>query len=137
MRKKFKKNINSLDHIFDFITKFVTNHKLSEATTFAINMAVEEIFINMVKYNAGSLNDILLSLSRDANKLIVSLTDYDVEPFDIKEVKKYNRTQTLKDRQPGGMGIYLVKKLVDKIDYEYKERNSKVTLTKYLENDNV
>jgi len=40
---------------------------------------------------------------------------------------------SLEERKPGGLGIHLVKRLVDHIDYEYADRNSTTTFIKNLE----
>lgn len=131
-QKKFKRHINSLEIIFDFIGEFVARHKLDESISFAINLAVEELFTNMVKYHADNPHDILIDLSKDANKVIVALTDYEVAPYDIKQAKVYDSTQPLAEREAGGVGIHLVKKFMDKIDYEYQDGTSKITLIKII-----
>ncbi len=132
MKKKFKRTINSLEIIFNFIGEFAARYKLDKSISFAINLAVEELFTNMVKYRGNNPHDILINLTKETNKVIVSLTDYDVEPFDIGDAKAYDPTQTLEDRKPGGMGIHLVKKFMDEIDYKYQDGTSKITLAKYL-----
>ena len=86
----------------------------------------------MVKYNSKNPNPILIQLSKEKNALVVSMTEFDTEPFDIKEVRSYDHNQSLKDRPIGGLGIHLVKNMVDKIDYSYENRNSTITLVKRL-----
>jgi len=137
MKQRFKRDINSLERIFHFIRDFGTQTKLDDRNVNAINLVVEELFTNMVKFNPGNTNDISIGLSRDPDKITISIIDYDVEPFDIRETEDYDPTLPLEERRIGGLGIPLVKKFVDKIDYEYKNRQSKITLIKYLENDNV
>lgn len=133
MEKKFKRDIKSLDKIFDFIGDFVTKNKFDDSITFTLNLVVEELFTNLVKYNEETSQDILISLNQDRNKLIVSLTDFDVEPFDVTKSGEVDVDQSIKKRKVGGLGLHLVKQLVDKIDYEYKDRESKITLIKNLE----
>ena len=134
MRREFKRNIDSLEAIFAFLDKFSAKHMLDGSISFAINLAVEELFSNMVKYSANSPHDILIHLSRDANKVIVTLTEYDVESYDIKITKEYDPTQPLEDRKLGGVGIHLVKQFIDEIQYEYQDGKSTIILFKYLEN---
>lgn len=133
MEKKFKRDISSLEKIFDFIGDFVTKNKFDDSITFTLNLVVEELFTNLVKYNEETSQDILISLNQDRNKLIVSLTDFDVEPFDVTKSGEVDVDQSIKKRKVGGLGLHLVKQLVDKIDYEYKDRESKITLIKNLE----
>lgn len=133
MEKKFKKEISSLDEIFDFIGEFITAHEINGSITLKINLAVEELFTNMVKYNVESMNDISISLNKHDNKLILVLTDFDVESFDITQTEDIDTTQSLETRRIGGLGILLLKRMVDGINYEYENRQSKITLIKELE----
>lgn len=132
METKFQRKIDSLKQIFDFVSKFINQNKLDEDTAFSINLVIEELFTNMVKYHPGNSNDILISISKDSNKLIISLTDYDVEPFDITDTKDVNPNQSLEERRIGGLGLYFVMKMMDTVTYEYKDRQSKITLIKQL-----
>lgn len=133
MEKKFKKEISSLDGIFDFIGEFVTANEIDNSIALKVNLAVEELFTNMVKYNVESMNDISISLNKHDNKLILVLTDFDVEPFDITQTEDIDTTQSLEARRIGGLGILLLKRMVDGLNYEYENRQSKITLIKELE----
>lgn len=132
MEKKFPRDINSLKQIFDFASKFIEQNKLKEDIAFSLNLVIEELFTNMVKYHPGNANDILITIAKDSNKLIISLTDYDVEPFDITDTKDVNPNQSLEERRIGGLGLYFVMKMMDNVTYEYKDRQSKITLIKQL-----
>lgn len=134
MEKHFQRDINSLDKIFEFICEFIAENKIDELTAFSINFAIEEIFTNMVKYNSENQNNISISLNKDGNKLILCLTDYDVGHFDITKLKEIDINQSLQERKAGGLGLHIVKQMVDEIDYEYKNRNSRIRIIKHLEN---
>ncbi len=134
MEKHFQRDIKSLDKIFEFICEFIAENKIDESTAFSINFAIEEIFTNMVKYNPENQNNISISLNKDGNKLILCLTDYDVGHFDITKLKEVDISQSLQERKAGGLGLHIVKQMVDEIDYEYKNRNSRITIIKHLEN---
>jgi len=133
MDKKFKRDLNSLDEIFKFIKKFSAKTGLDESVVFTINLVVEELFTNMVKYTYENSNEILLELKKEENNLIIYLTDFDVEPFDISKTAEVDTKQSLEERRVGGLGIHLVKQMIDKIEYEYKDRQSKIILIKHLE----
>jgi len=132
MKKYFKRDIKSLDLIFNTIHDFAKENKLSEKTIFALNLATEEIFTNMIKYNSKNQNDILIDFVKDNNKIMVTFTDFDVEPFDINKLKTYDANQSLEERPIGKLGVHLVKKMIDEIKYDYKNRKSKITLVQYL-----
>ncbi|TDI87345.1 MAG: ATP-binding protein [Caldithrix sp.] len=134
MGKKFKRDLSSLGDIFEFIDEFSVKTGLDESVVFTMNLVVEELFTNMVKYTSGNTNKILLELKKEENNLIIHLTDFDVDPFDITETAEVDTKQSLEERRVGGLGIHLVKEMMDKIEYEYKDRQSKIILIKHLEN---
>lgn len=98
-----------------------------------MQFAVEELFTNLVKYNEGAQRDILLDLRREGRRLLVSLTDFDVQEFDIRKVPDVDVTRDLKDRKPGGLGIHLLKRMVDEVGYEFIDGRSTTTFVKALE----
>ena len=132
MQKRFKRDLQSLNYIFAFIQNFIMENKLDEEMSYTINLAIEELFTNMVKYNADNPNHILIDIVKEDDKVIITLTEFDTEPFYIEKVRTYNSTQPLEERPVGGLGIHLIKKMIDHIDYEYKDRKSTITLVKRL-----
>ena len=133
MEKKFRRDISSLNDIFDFVHDFLILNHIDDAVRFSIDFMVEELFTNMVKYNPGNSNDILINITKIGSRLTLSLTDFDVDPFDLTKTAEVDVTRSLAERKVGGLGIHLVKKMVDDIDYEYVDRMSKITVTKNLE----
>lgn len=133
MEKNFKREINTLDEIFEWITAFVTAHQIDPAAAYAVNLAVEELFTNMVKYSTGNTADILIAIDRNDKDLVVTMIDSGDESFDVTKSSEADVTQRLEDRQPGGLGLHLVKKMVDRLDYEYVNQQNKITLIKHLE----
>ena len=134
MEKRFKREISSLDRIFTFAENFAEREKLDGGIAFSLSLVLEEIFTNMVKYNSRSREDILITLKKRDRKLTVTLTDRDAQPFDITKAKELDVRQPLESRKEGGLGIHLVKKMVDGLMYEHNGRESKITLIKNLEN---
>jgi serine/threonine-protein kinase RsbW len=137
MEKKIKKDLSSLNDMFDFIEQYADKNQLNPDIRFALNLAAEEIFTNLVKYNTQSRNDIRITLQKKSDRVILALTDFNVEKFDINQIKQYNIHQPLPERPVGKLGIPIVKKLMDKVEYEYKNRNSTITLVKYVRNGYV
>ena len=91
---------------------------------------MEELFTNMVKYNPENSNDILLDVAADDNGVTVSLTDFDVDAFDVTTDRHINVDAPISDRTPGGLGVHLIQQMVDSLQYDYENRQSKVTFTK-------
>lgn len=136
MKRSFEKNIDSLNDVFDFTSKFVDSHNIDDKTAFAVSLAIEELFTNIVKYSGGGEKISILLNIKDKN-LIIQLTDFDVEKFDLTKAKHLDVTKALEERAVGGIGLHLVRNMVDRITYEYKDRVACITLTKHLEESNV
>jgi anti-sigma regulatory factor (Ser/Thr protein kinase) len=79
---------------------------------------MEELFTNMVKYNPDNSNDILLDVETSAGGVIVRMTDYDVDAFDVTQPRRVNLDAPLDERTPGGLGLHLIQKMVDSLKYE-------------------
>lgn len=129
----FDKEISSLDEVFGFLGGFLERENLGKEIEFTLNLALEEIFTNLVKHNKSSRNEVLVGIEWADDHVVVELTDFDVEPFDPESVPEVDVDAPLEERGPGGLGLHLVKSMVDKLSYEYRDRNLKVTLYKSLE----
>ena len=127
MQKKFKRNFDELKEIVALTEKFFAEHNIDPGIRNLVDLAVEELFVNMVTYNTETNEDILIEMFPHEHGVEVSLTDYDVERFDPRAVGPVDVDAPLEDRSPGGLGLYLVVKMVDSIHYEYRNRQSKIT----------
>ena len=137
MEQLFKKELSSLKQIVTFVDSFSKENSVSEGAVFKLNLMIEEIFTNMIKYAPQSRQDVAIALAQKGNSVIISLIDFGVEPFDVTAFDKVDINQPLEERTPGGLGLHLVKTLADNVSYEYKDGNSKVTIPMSLEDSNV
>ena len=133
MTKTFKKAISSLDDIFSFVAEFLERNGVAEAAAFALNFAIEEIFTNMVKYSVHNDRDVLMELNLAGLKVEASITEYDVDEFDITKAADVDTGLHAEERKIGGLGLHLTKQVMDEVHYAYQDRNSIITLIKYLE----
>ena len=129
MEKVFKRDIQALDAVFDFLEQCISNNNLNQSLAFTLKFAVEEIFTNMVKYNPLGPDQISISLVVEGGNAIVELVDFEDVPFDITKTEPVNLDLPMEEKNPGGLGIHLVKAMVDKVDYQHINNKSKVTLT--------
>ena len=132
MKKLFKRNINSLEEIFDFLKGFWKSKNISNDALYEIELTIEEIFTNFVKYNSNTTNEIQIELLKQNSSLTIIITDFNVDPFNPLERPPYNTARKLEERPIGGVGIHLVKQYMDDIKYNYENRNSTITLIKHL-----
>ena len=130
MQREFQKAIDSLDEIFQFLKSFLDEERVDEAAEFAIDLVVEELFTSMVKYDSGDSDRISVSVERVDSQVVLRLVDFDVDPFDPSSVEEVDVDRPLEERNAGGLGLHLVKSIVDKITYEYEDRKMTVTVVK-------
>jgi len=133
---EFRREIEAIGEVFAFLETFADGQEIDEKTAFCINLVVEELFTNMVRHNEGGGDRITLSIERRNDRIHLELLDIDVEPFDPKTAEIPPVDAGIEERRPGGLGIYLVRKMVDDLNYAYeaKDRRMRITVTKTLEN---
>jgi phosphoserine phosphatase len=129
----FPRTFDSLDGIFRFVGDFLAARSLDPELHGPVCFIVEELFTNFVKYNTISPHDISLSLGHTPQQLTVTLTDFEVDSFDVTHAPAVDIDKPLAERQPGGLGLHLVQQMADTLQYEYSERRSTITFTKALE----
>jgi anti-sigma regulatory factor (Ser/Thr protein kinase) len=127
MQRKFKRDFNELKNIVTMTGSVFNELGMNPGLRNVVDLATEELFVNMVTYNTESSEDILIEMLPHALGLEVRLTDYDVERFDPASAASVDINAPLDEHTPGGLGLYLVMKMVDSIHYEYRNRQSKIT----------
>jgi anti-sigma regulatory factor (Ser/Thr protein kinase) len=132
-QRTFPRTAACLPEIFGFMDTFFLKHGVGDQHRLPMQFAVEELFTNLVKYSRGGTEEILIALKCEGGKLVVSLTDFDVPRFDIRAVPDVDVDRDVKDRKPGGLGIHLLKRMVDDVGYEYVDGRSTTTFFKALE----
>ena len=127
MKQKFNRSFDELKNIVTMTEALFREEGLQPGLRNVVDLATEELFVNMVTYNTESDEDILIQMSPHEHGVEVSLTDYDVDRFDPTATDPVDINAPLEERTPGGLGLYLVLKMVDSIHYEYRNRQSKIT----------
>ena len=124
------RNFDSLKVAYEFIEDFFETNGIAESVRYPVHFAVEELFTNMVKYNPGNMNTVLLDIGAVDSNVTVTITDYDVDDFDVTKEREVDTESPVEDRPVGGLGLHLIRHMVDTIDYHYENRQSKITFTK-------
>jgi len=133
---EFRREIEAIDEVFAFLETFVDGQEIDEKTAFCINLVVEELFTNMVRHNEGGGDQITVTIERRNDRVHIELVDVDVEPFDPETADVPAVNAGIEERRPGGLGLYLVRKMVDDLNYDYaaEDRRMRIRVTKTLEN---
>lgn len=103
-----------------------------EALKFKLRLSIEEAVENVVRYaydgGIGWL-EVGTSLDHDSLILTIELRDAGV-PFNPLEREDPDISLSAEEREIGGLGIFLCKKMMDTIDYRYEDGNNVLTMTK-------
>ena len=127
MQQKFGRDIEQLREIVAFTERFFAEHGIDESLRYIVDLCVEELFVNMLTYDTETDADILIEMARHDDGVRVSMTDFGVERFDPRDAPPVDVEAPLEQRTPGGLGLYLLLKMVSSINYEYRDRTSKIT----------
>lgn len=117
----FARRIDELPEVFAFIDRAFHAFDISLALRHDVHFVVEELFTNAVKYGGASSQRIELELQGAGTAAQVRMTDRDVHAFDPTRVPDADVNQPIEHRKPGGLGLHLVRRIVDGIDYRYDE----------------
>lgn len=131
-RHDFERSFDALDAVFAFVQPLLAAHGVDASEAYAIEMTIEEFFTNMVKYNASGSGRLGVELHCGADAVTCRLTDPDSDRWDPTAAPDANLDLPVAQRRPGGLGIHLVRRLVDSIEYEYVGRCSRITFRKTL-----
>jgi anti-sigma regulatory factor (Ser/Thr protein kinase) len=132
MERPFPRNLDALEAVFDFVQSFLAASGVDPARAFRANLVSEELFTNAVRHGGGAA-DLVLALERDGDRLVIRLHDRDAAAFDVRAAPEVDTTLPLGERRAGGLGLHLVRKLAEDIDYRHQGGNATITVTVRLE----
>lgn len=101
---------------------FMDAHNLPPRTVYLANLVLEEVLTNVVKYafDAGSVHEIRVRLAVSEVEVEIECSDPGRE-FNPLELGEPKLETSLALAEPGGLGVHLVKKMVDSIEYRREQ----------------
>jgi serine/threonine-protein kinase RsbW len=127
LKKEYKRSFDEIRNIVADTERFFAEENIDPSLRLKVDLSLEELFVNMVTYDTETNRDIEIEMRPIENGIEVSLSDFDVEPFDPTHPRDVDIDAPLSDRDPGGLGLYLVLKMADSIHYRYHDRTSTIT----------
>ena len=131
IKKRFNPITDKCSEIVDFLMAS-PDMPSDETLRFKLHLSIEEAVENVVRYAyEGGIGwlEVGTSLDHDSLVLTVELRDAGV-PFNPLEAPDPDVTLPANEREIGGLGIYLCKKMMDDIRYRYEDGNNVLTMTK-------
>jgi len=134
---KVKSKTENLSEIRDFVSGNARAADIPEVTVENIILAVDEACTNIIKhaYNLSPEGEIIIKIEYDEDKFMVTIIDYgkSFEPdrVPLPDLQKYYR-----EHRVGGLGMYLMKSLMDDVEYiSIPGKYNQVLLSKNIRSD--
>lgn len=125
--------MSNLSRVADFVADAAQKTKLSQKQFDDVQMAVDEAVTNVMEhaYTGKTTGHISIQLRVDSKELLVEIRDQG-NAFNAKKVKKPNVNSPLSERSIGGLGIFFMKKLMDKVEFTQDETGNLTRMVKKL-----
>ena len=126
--------LDNLEVVQNFVSEELENQGCSMKVMMQIEIAVEEIYVNIVHYaynpEVGKAT-VRCEVTEDPMQVIIQFLDSGV-PFDPMAKEDADITLSAEERDIGGLGIFMVKQSMDEVKYEYKDGKNVLTIRKVL-----
>ncbi len=128
-----KNDVSEVAKLSTFLKAVFAKMELEKSLLRQLRLAVEEAVVNVIDYAypPGSEGLVEIRIMSDNHQLKVVIVDAGV-PFDPTEHEKIDTSLAIEDRRMGGLGIFLVRELMDTINYERLDGKNILTLMKQI-----
>lgn len=122
-----------LDTITAAVEEFGDAEKWPGALIFRVNLVLEELGLNIINHGrTEDLQEIEITLTSEPESLTIEIVD-NGRPFDpVKEAPEPDLDSGVSERAVGGLGVYLVRTMMDEMHYRRDGGRNYLTLVKEL-----
>lgn len=126
-------DISEITRLYEFIEEIGNDFSLSPDIVFNLNLVLEEAVVNVINYAYPKEEHqyIYLSATMKDGSIVLVLTDTGKE-FDPTTAPEADITLSADERQIGGLGIFLIRQIMNEVRYERIEGKNVLTLEKKL-----
>ena len=126
--------MENMEMLTAFVEKELEPFDPSPKSQMQINVAIDELFSNVVHYSGSSKMTLVLEVVEDVLTATLTFIDNGIA-YDPLSKKDPDISLSAEDREIGGMGIFIVKKSMDAVNYEYKDGKNILTIKKNFKAD--
>lgn len=130
---ELKSNLSELDNLCENLENFGQKFGLSKKLIFEINLALDELFTNIISYGFKDEDEhiIKVTITPENEELCLCIED-DGIPFNPIEFETPDVACSVEKCKIGGLGIHIMRKLMDEICYQRCDEKNILTLKKNL-----
>lgn len=128
--RQFTAKFEYLDEIRDFVGEVAQSGGFNDKDVYNIQLSTDEAASNIIEHSYEGVSDGVLEIScgLKGSAITIILVDHG-ESFDPSEVPMPNLKADLSERKIGGLGLFLMRKLMDEVHYDADPKNNRNTLT--------
>jgi len=124
--------VDRVDDVFALIDEAMINAGIEVKMQNNIRIAAEEIFVNIASYAyPEGEGEVAVSVSADENSIVIEFADSGT-PYDPLVKADPDITLSADERDIGGLGVFMVKKMMDSVEYRYEGNKNVLTIKKYF-----
>ena len=136
LKLRIANDLAELSRVAESVEEFCAAEGLPAGSAFKLNVALEELLTNTISYGYtdGGRHEIAIDIAREGETIVAQLND-DARPFDPLNAPPPDLESAIEDRRIGGLGVHLVKTLMDDVGYAYRDGRNHITLRKNITGD--
>ncbi len=124
--------IETIPQLNEFIDGVCEEVGIDMTITMSLNLAMEEAVVNVMSYAyPNGVGDVHIEAIATKKILIFTITDSGI-PFDPTAKEEVDTSLSVEERPIGGLGIHLVRQIMDCVSYEYVDGKNILTLEKNI-----
>jgi len=130
--KTFPAQLDQLSAIADFVTAAARLLRMGERDVFAVQMAVDEAVTNIITHGYAGQADgnVDISCWKRGDDLVIEIRDWG-RPFDPDEIPEPDLHTPLEDRREGGLGIFLMRRMMDRVEFAHIDGENVLTMARH------
>lgn len=120
--------------VMEFVEEELSRHDCPPRTLYQIQVAIEEILVNIVSYAGLAQDDgveVRCDVLEDPLRVVLQFLDGGV-PFDPLAMEDPDISPEANEEREGGLGIFMVKQMMDSVSYAYEGGKNTLTILKNL-----
>ncbi|HEX3973275.1 MAG TPA: ATP-binding protein [Stellaceae bacterium] len=126
-------DLAELSRVAEGVEEFCANQAIPAACAFKLNVALEELLTNTISYgyDDDGRHEIAIDIAREGETIVTEISD-DGHAFDPLNAPPPDLDSAIEDRRIGGLGVHLVRTMMDDVAYAYRDGRNHVTLRKKI-----